>query len=377
MVTSATYRQSAVATPEKLEKDADNRLLSRGPRFRMHGEMIRDLALAASGLLSPSTWAARASSRTSRPASGRSWRWKRATRRSTCPTRARRTHRRSLYTFWKRAAPPPAMETFNAPTREQCAVRPRADEHPAAGAGDPERRPVRRGVAPSRGGRHRERGRTTRERLDAIALRVLARPLETARADALRPVVRDLRDHYAGDAKASRALVAVGDSSRDRVDPRPGAGRVDHGGEPVPQSGRGPEQMTRNDHVACCSAGDDRTMTPPRSSWPGAGRGIGSVALALDARRLGALRRRHRRAADPAALPPEGAARHLALPGRRAVAARYLGLQAEATRDVRQGPAGIGPRQPAPDRHDLRPEALPGRAQPLPVRPVRAERRPG
>src|SRR5260370_12566527 len=51
MVRPATYRQSAVATPEKLEKDADNRLLSRGPRFRMHGEMIRDLALRASGLL--------------------------------------------------------------------------------------------------------------------------------------------------------------------------------------------------------------------------------------------------------------------------------------------------------------------------------------
>src|SRR5260370_614624 len=51
MVRPATYRQSAVATPEKLEKDAANRLLSRGPRFRMHGEMIRDLALRASGLL--------------------------------------------------------------------------------------------------------------------------------------------------------------------------------------------------------------------------------------------------------------------------------------------------------------------------------------
>ena len=47
MVTSATYRQSAVATPEKLEKDPQNRLLSRGPRFRMDAEMIRDYALAA------------------------------------------------------------------------------------------------------------------------------------------------------------------------------------------------------------------------------------------------------------------------------------------------------------------------------------------
>src|SRR5439155_6830674 len=51
LVMSATYQQSAATTPEKLEKDPQNRLLSRGPRFRMDAEMIRDYALAASGLL--------------------------------------------------------------------------------------------------------------------------------------------------------------------------------------------------------------------------------------------------------------------------------------------------------------------------------------
>ena len=53
MVTSATYRQAAAVTPEKLEKDPENRRLSRGPRFRMDAEMVRDYALAASGLLVP------------------------------------------------------------------------------------------------------------------------------------------------------------------------------------------------------------------------------------------------------------------------------------------------------------------------------------
>ncbi len=53
MVTSAAYRQSSTVTPEKLEKDPANRLLSRGPRFRMDAEMVRDNALAVSGLLSP------------------------------------------------------------------------------------------------------------------------------------------------------------------------------------------------------------------------------------------------------------------------------------------------------------------------------------
>ena len=121
MVTSATYRQSAVATPEKLEKDADNRLLSRGPRFRMHGEMIRDLALRASGLLAaqmggpsvkpyqpPGIWEVVA--------------MEESNTKIYVPDQGQANYRRSLYTFWKRAAPPPAMETFNAPTREQCAV---------------------------------------------------------------------------------------------------------------------------------------------------------------------------------------------------------------------------------------------------------------
>src|SRR5262249_6563815 len=52
LVTSATYRQAATVTPEKIEKDSANRLLSRGPRFRMDAEMVRDQALAVSGLLS-------------------------------------------------------------------------------------------------------------------------------------------------------------------------------------------------------------------------------------------------------------------------------------------------------------------------------------
>ena len=73
IVMSATYRQSALLTPEKLEKDPANRLLSRGPRFRMDAEMIRDNALAASGLL-VKKWAARASSRISPRASGKRWR---------------------------------------------------------------------------------------------------------------------------------------------------------------------------------------------------------------------------------------------------------------------------------------------------------------
>ncbi len=122
LVTSATYRQAAQMTPEKLEQDPDNRLLSRGPRFRMDAEMVRDYALAASGLLvrtigGPSVkpyqpegiW-----SRVAMPDSN--------TRMYEQDT-GDKLYRRSLYTFLKRSAPPPSMDIFNAPTREHSTVR--------------------------------------------------------------------------------------------------------------------------------------------------------------------------------------------------------------------------------------------------------------
>jgi hypothetical protein len=211
MVTSATYRQSAAATAEKLEKDPDDRLLSRGPRFRMHGEMIRDLALAASGLLSttrggpsvkpyqpPGIWEVVA--------------MEESNTKIYVPDRGQANYRRSLYTFWKRAAPPPAMETFNAPTREQCAVDRERTNSPLQALvtlNDVQFVEAARRLAEVaiHEGRENEAAR-----LDAIALRVLGRPLETAERNALKPVIRDLRDHYAADARASKALVTVGDS---------------------------------------------------------------------------------------------------------------------------------------------------------------------
>lgn len=122
MVTSATYRQSAVTAKDKLKADPENRLLSRGPQFRLDGEVIRDYALAASGLLVPTIggpsvkpyqpdgiWEAVATfdsnTRFYKRESGSN------------------LYRRSLYTFWKRSAPPASMEIFGAPSRESCTVR--------------------------------------------------------------------------------------------------------------------------------------------------------------------------------------------------------------------------------------------------------------
>lgn len=117
MVTSMAYRQSGYVSPEKLEKDSNNSLLSRGPRHRLDGEQIRDLALSASGLLvdhvggppvkpyqPEGIWQAvampQSNTRFYKQDSGD------------------KLFRRSIYTIWKRTAPPPSMEIFNAPTRE-------------------------------------------------------------------------------------------------------------------------------------------------------------------------------------------------------------------------------------------------------------------
>ena len=122
MVTSAAYRQAAKATPEKLERDRDNRLLSRGPRFRMDAEMVRDYALAVSGLLVPKIGGP--SVKPYQPPKV----WETVAM-DVSNTRVYEDdtgdalYRRSLYTFWKRSAPPPSMDIFDAPSREECVVR--------------------------------------------------------------------------------------------------------------------------------------------------------------------------------------------------------------------------------------------------------------
>jgi hypothetical protein len=122
MVMSEAYRQSAVADEEKLAKDPDNRLLSHGPRFRMDAEMVRDCALAASGLLRPEIGGP--SVKPYQPIN--IWETVAMEQSNTRFYKADTgdaLYRRSMYTFWKRSAPPPSMDIFNAPSRETCVVR--------------------------------------------------------------------------------------------------------------------------------------------------------------------------------------------------------------------------------------------------------------
>jgi len=210
MVTSAAYRQQALTTPEKLAKDSANRLLSRGPRFRMDAEMIRDQALAASGLLvrrvgGPSVkpyqpdgvWEA-----VTMPESNTKS-YKRDT--------GENLYRRSMYWFWKRSAPPASLDVFNAPSRELCTVKRERTNTPLqalVALNDPQFVEAARALADA----VLEQGGSDDAGIDSIARRLLARPLTAEELAIVRTSLADLVAWYAAHPDDARLVVAVGDS---------------------------------------------------------------------------------------------------------------------------------------------------------------------
>ncbi len=214
LVTSAAYRQSAALTKEKLEKDADNRLLSRGRRYRMDAEMIRDYALAASGLLvkklgGPSVkpyqpegvWEAVAMI-------GSNTRDYRA-------DNGAKLYRRSMYTFWKRAAPPASMDILNAPNRETCAVRRERTNTPLQALvtlNDPQLVEAARHLAQTA---LKEGGATFASKLDFMARRLLSRPLRPEEVQVVQGVFGDLLASYRARPAEAQRLIAVGESRAD------------------------------------------------------------------------------------------------------------------------------------------------------------------
>jgi hypothetical protein len=118
IVLSATYRQSSAVTPDLADRDPYNKLLARGPRVRLEAEMVRDVALAASGLLSPkmfgpSVFPLQPDGIWNMPYSSDKW----------TTSSGEDRYRRSLYTFWRRTSPYPSFVTFDATSREYCTVR--------------------------------------------------------------------------------------------------------------------------------------------------------------------------------------------------------------------------------------------------------------
>lgn len=121
IVMSATYRQSSKLTPALLEKDPENRLLARGPRFRLPGEVVRDQALALAGLLVPKIGGP--SVKPYMPDGVWDDTSKYGDLRGYKADTGEGLYRRSFYTIWKRTAAPPTMLLFDAPTREICTVK--------------------------------------------------------------------------------------------------------------------------------------------------------------------------------------------------------------------------------------------------------------
>jgi mono/diheme cytochrome c family protein len=119
LVTSAAYRQTSKVTPDILHRDPDNRLLARGPRFRLPAETIRDQALAVSGLLSPKMYGPPV--KPPQPSLGLTAAFGGSTDWQTSPGEDR--YRRGVYTTWRRSSPYPSMATFDAPNREVCTLK--------------------------------------------------------------------------------------------------------------------------------------------------------------------------------------------------------------------------------------------------------------
>lgn len=218
LVTSAAYRQAATATPEKLERDPENRLLSRGPRFRMDAETLRDTALAASGLLvrkigGPSV----------KPYQPEGH-WERVAMTSSNTSRYRqdsgdKLYRRSLYTFWKRAAPPPSMTIFDAGNREHSVVRRERTNTPLQALvtmNDTQFVEASRFLAQRA---MREAGYDFDRRLDFITTRLLARPFGDAERTVARSTYDGLVELYRADEGGAKKLVEVGESASDAALP--------------------------------------------------------------------------------------------------------------------------------------------------------------
>ena len=211
MLTSSAYRQQAIATPEKLKVDPDNRLLSRGPRFRMDAELVRDYALASSGLLvrkigGPSV-------RPYQPE--RIWE---TVAMDGSDTRFYKQdfgdslYRRSMYTFWKRSAPPPSMDIFNAPSRENCTVRRERTNTPLQALltmNDIQFVEAARAIAQRAIELHKN---NFDSQLDYLTERLITRKFETRERDIAKASYKDFLRHYDTRPDDARKLIAVGES---------------------------------------------------------------------------------------------------------------------------------------------------------------------
>jgi hypothetical protein len=209
IVSSATYQQSSKITPKLLQADPQNRLLSRGPRFRMDAEMIRDGALKMGGLLvekigGPSVKPYQPAGLWLEVSYGFKEDYK--------ADEGEGLYRRSMYTYWKRQSPPPGMLTFDAPSREVCTVRRQRTNTPLQALelmNDPQY------IEASRGFARRimtEAGSDPAEKVKFAYRVATSRVPSESEVHVLRDIYEKQLVDFRKDPEAARKLLSVGDS---------------------------------------------------------------------------------------------------------------------------------------------------------------------
>ena len=206
---SGAYRQTSRVDPELLERDPENRLLARGPRFRMAAGAIRDQALAASGLLHETLGGP--SVKPHQPAGL----WKEVSGTAYVPGSGSDLYRRSLYTYWKRTVAPPSMMNFDASDREVCAVYVQRTNTPLQALN------LMNDVTFVEAARNlaeqvlQEPTRSPWERIREAYRRVLGRAPREEEVDVLKALLRSYLERYASDADAAEALVGADEAASD------------------------------------------------------------------------------------------------------------------------------------------------------------------
>jgi len=215
IVTSATYRQSSMASRELIERDPENRLLARGPRFRLPAEMVRDNALAISGLLNdkiggPSVYPYQPRGLWEEMAFGEGYSGQSYTESS-----GPELYRRGMYTVWKRTVPPPSLTLFDAPDREKCTARRTVTNTPLqalALLNDPTYVEAARALA-ERTLRHG--GKSDRARIDFAFKLATARTPDLEGRAVLLNSLREFRSTYHQDQVGANKLLSVGATKAD------------------------------------------------------------------------------------------------------------------------------------------------------------------
>jgi hypothetical protein len=211
IVMSATYRQLSTVTPALHERDPKNQLLARGSRFRLPAEMIRDNALAISGLLAERLGGP--SVKPYQPAG--LWRDVSVSRSVVYKQdQGENLYRRSMYTFWKRTCPPPSLSTFDAPDRETCLVRRAQTNTPLQALvlmNDPTYVEAARVLA--------ERvmldgGKSQESKLDYLFRLALARDCQKSERTALLSLLEDARKYFKAEPAKAKSLLSTGAAKR-------------------------------------------------------------------------------------------------------------------------------------------------------------------